>query len=219
MTDGPVSCALAEESLGALVLGALDPVERDQVEAHVRACPPCAGVLAELAPLPGLLHRVDLGAQDAPPPPEVLERAIAEARASGVVGMRRRPGWRSVALVVAAAAAAVVLVLSLTLSGRPAGVTLTATSPVTDVAARVVLTPTESGTELALSLDGVTAGQHCQLVAVAKDGSREVAATWVANYEGEALVTGTTSVTREDLAGLEVTTPEGALLVKVPVPA
>ena len=218
MTDAPVTCALAEESLGALVLGALDPGERDMVEAHVRDCPPCAGVLAELAPLPGLLHRVDLAAQDAPPP-EVLERAIAEARASGVVGLRRRPGRRSVALVVAAAAAAVVLVLSLALSGRPTGVTLTATSPVTAVAARVVLTPTDSGTELALSLGGVAAGQHCRLVAVAKDGSREVAATWVANYEGEAVVTGTTSVSRGDLAGLEVRTPDGAILVRVPVPA
>jgi len=51
------TCAEVQESLGVLVLGALDPAERETVEAHVRVCPPCAAVLAELAPLPGLLNR------------------------------------------------------------------------------------------------------------------------------------------------------------------
>jgi hypothetical protein len=113
----------------------------------------------------------------------------------------------------------VVLVLSTVLSPGPGVVEVSATSPATSVAARIVVTPTDTGTQLALTLTGVEAGQHCRLVVVAKDGSREVAATWVANYEGEAVVTGTTAVTRADLARLEVTTPEGGTLVEVPVPA
>jgi hypothetical protein len=56
-------------------------------------------------------------------------------------------------------------------------------------------------------------------VAVGRDGTREVAATWVADYEGQATVTGTTSLTRADLARLDVTTPDGSTLVAVAVPA
>ncbi|MDA8436441.1 MAG: zf-HC2 domain-containing protein [Actinomycetales bacterium] len=220
MTPAPLTCAVAEESLGALVLGALDPVERDQVEAHVRDCPACSAVLAELAPLPGLLHRVDLAAHTAAPPPDLLERALEQVRAAEppvpLSGRRRR---LPLALALAAAAAAVVLVVSTVLSSGPGVVEVSATSPTTSVAARIVLTPTDTGTQLALTLTGVEAGQRCRLVVVARDGSREVAATWVANYEGEAVVTGTTAVTRADLARLEVTTPEGGTLVAVPVPA
>jgi hypothetical protein len=220
MTPAPVTCAAAEESLGALVLGALDPAERDQVQAHVRDCPSCSAVLAELAPLPGLLHRVDLAAHTAPPPPELLERALGEARAAEPpVAPARRRRRLPVALALAAAAAAVVLVVSTVLSAGPASVVVSATSPTTAVTARVVLTPTDAGTQLALTLTGVEAGQHCRLVAVSRDGAREVAATWVANYEGEAAVTGTTAVSRADLARLEVTTPEGGTLVELTVPA
>lgn len=214
-------CPRSEESLGALVLGALDPAERDAVEAHVRGCPACSAVLAELAPLPGLLHRVDLGARDVVAPPELLDRALAVVRGSGAsASLAARRRRRRMALAALATAAAVVAVLSFVLvQSRPASVVVTATSASTHVSARVVVTPTSAGTELALTLDGVTAGQHCQLVAVSRSGQREVAATWVADYEGQADVTGTTSVTRADLARLEVTTTDGTTLVGVDVPA
>jgi anti-sigma factor RsiW len=54
-------CTDVEQSLGALVLGALEPAERDAVETHVRSCPRCSTLLAELAPLPGLLNRIQPG--------------------------------------------------------------------------------------------------------------------------------------------------------------
>jgi hypothetical protein len=215
--SAPLSCPI-EESLGALVLGALDPAERDQVEAHVRVCPPCAAVLSELAPLPGLLHRVDLPTAEGPPPQELLERAIEQARSEEPVELPRRR-WKAAALVAVAAVAAAVIAVVMTVSPHPAAFTLTATSPATDVSAKVVVTPTDSGTELDLTLDGVDAGEHCQLVAVGRDGAREVASTWIANYEGEAVVTGNTSVMRADLRRLEVTTLDGRTLVTLEVPA
>jgi len=43
-------------SLGAYLLGALDPQERVAMEAHIRGCPQCTRELLELAPLPGLLR-------------------------------------------------------------------------------------------------------------------------------------------------------------------
>ena len=202
-----------EESLGALVLGALDPAERDQVETHARECPSCAAMLSELAPLPGLLHRIDL-----PTLEDLLERAIAQARAEEPVALPRRR-WKAAALVAAAAAAVVVLMVSMLVSNQPRSFTVSATSPVTAVEATVQVTPTDSGTELDLTLEGVDAGEHCQLVVVGRDGEREVASTWIANYEGEAAITGNTSIMRADLRHLEVTTLDGRTLVTVEVPA
>jgi hypothetical protein len=120
---------------------------------------------------------------------------------------------------VVAAVAAAILVVGMLVSTHPQSFTVSATSPVSDVSAKVVVTPTDSGTELALTLEGVAAGEHCQLVAVGRDGRREVASTWIANYEGEAVVTGNTSVTRADLRRLDITTTDGENLVSIVVPA
>jgi hypothetical protein len=44
-------------SVASLLLGALGPAERHEVEAHLRRCAVCLEELIILAPLPGLLHR------------------------------------------------------------------------------------------------------------------------------------------------------------------
>ncbi|SER58054.1 anti-sigma factor family protein [Actinokineospora terrae] len=56
-------------SLGAYLLGALDPVERSAFEAHAARCADCRTELVRLAPLPGLLHRIS--AADFEDTPEV----------------------------------------------------------------------------------------------------------------------------------------------------
>ena len=82
----------------------------------------------------------------------------------------------------------------------------------------MTMNPTDTGTQLEMSLAGVESGQHCQLVAVGRDGTREVSATWVATYDGEAHVTGWTGLALDQIASLEVTTPEGATLATLTVP-
>lgn len=217
-------------SLGALVLGSLDPGERDRLEAHVHTCSVCSTTLSELAPVPGLLNRVDRSDLDpVPPPPEVLERVLAVVRAEEATGRGasdRSPSRRRwAALAVGGAVAAGLIVVTAVVwtnpfadDTTPSGPVAVSADPGATVSASVTMNPTDTGTQLALALTGVESGQHCQLVAVGRDGSREVAATWVATYDGEAHVTGTTGLPLDEIASLEVTTPDGTTLATLTVP-
>jgi hypothetical protein len=51
-------CSEARVALGVYVLGAIDPAERAQVDAHLATCEACRAELAELADLPALLALV-----------------------------------------------------------------------------------------------------------------------------------------------------------------
>lgn len=229
MTGASLDCGAARESLGVLVLGAIDPRERDEVERHVRACPSCSADLAELAPVPGLLKRVDASALEFSPPPSViLDRALEQIASQDLeplsaVHRRRRPhaGW-----LLAGVAAGVVLVVGLVIArqaqvfpfAEPSSVVAAALDPTSGVSATVTLRPSESGTHVMLALSGVAPGAHCQLVAVGKDGQREVAASWVASYDGEARVAGTTGLATDQISSFDVMTPQGSRLVSVRLP-
>src|SRR5438552_10230604 len=52
------SCREIRHALGVYVLGAIDPVERAQVDEHLATCADCREELAGLAGLPALLRRV-----------------------------------------------------------------------------------------------------------------------------------------------------------------
>lgn len=219
----PLECHRAEIALGALVLGALDPAERDQVEAHVSQCPRCTATLAELAPLPGLLHRVDpeQAAAGLPEPPsELLPGLLAAAHEDDwnrAQSRRRRLtiGLTAAAAVLAAVAAGTIVV-SRDNPSAPATTVASATNRQTHVSAKVEMTAASTGTEMTLSLSGVAPGERCRLVAVDSRGNREVAATWVATYAGEAHVAGSTSFPRSQIDKLLVVTPDGQTLVSIP---
>jgi hypothetical protein len=212
-------------SLGAHVLGALDPAERADVEAHLAACPGCREELAELAVLPGLMSRVDLSDLDFSSESDeasetsaehVLDAVLFQVARERRAARRRRAVLTTVGLVAAAAVAAV---LALVVPGRGPS-----TPPAQVAAARTVaadgpggvhftadLAPRGWGTEVVLHLSGVPRGQWCQLVAVGRDGRTEVAASWVASYAGRADVTGATSVPLTSLAALRITTDQGTI--------
>jgi hypothetical protein len=210
-----VNCPEVREDLAAYALGTLSAADRERADAHVDGCADCRSVLAEFAPLPALLSRVTIEdiAGAAVPAPDLLPRTLAVLRAR-----RSRRRW------VAAAAACVVLA-----GGGAAAATLTRPSPssppprtvaeATDaashVSARVSYVPSAEGTNLWLTLTGVTAGEHCQLVAVGAGGQQEVAATWQVDYEGEARVQGMTAFPVVSLRGFEIKTTDGRHLVWV----
>jgi hypothetical protein len=77
--------------------------------------------------------------------------------------------------------------------------------------------PDDTGSELALNLTGVSPAEHCRLVAIDAGGRRDVAAAWVATYEGRATVTGHTSFRPDQITRLLVVTDGGTTLVRVPV--
>ena len=87
--------AHVREELGAYVLGALEPEERDAVAAHLAACPSCAAEHARLAGLPALLRPAE-GLEIPAAPPAVEERVldrIAHERGTTARGGRLRRGW------------------------------------------------------------------------------------------------------------------------------
>jgi hypothetical protein len=243
--DAPTtSCRDAELSLGALVLGALDPAERLRVEAHVASCARCRDVLADLAPLPGLLNRLDPAQAEAGlprPPDRLLDAALASATATGRVARdparpdrpaagssRGRRWWVAAAVAAAAATMATAGVLATRAqddtppqaSPRPTstvGTTVLWDGASSDgtIHASVVLTPQESGSRLSMTLSGVRSGQRCDLVIESTDGRREVTASWQATYEGAATVTGSTSARPQQISSMAVTTPQGDTLLRL----
>jgi hypothetical protein len=75
------------------------------------------------------------------------------------------------------------------------------------------ISPLPDGSRIALTLRGVPAEQQCQLRVQARDGHWETASTWTADYEGDAHVTGTVRIPRDDLRKLVVRTLDGRTLI------
>jgi hypothetical protein len=115
-------CTDVRTALGVYVLGALDPGERSQVEAHLERCPACRDELAGMAGLPAMLGRVDEAQLDrvAGPPPELLDGLLARAseRRRGWLGpLGRLAGGRGPGWAPLAAAACLLLVVGALFGG------------------------------------------------------------------------------------------------------
>jgi hypothetical protein len=217
-----LDCSDATVSLGAYVVGALEHTERAELEAHLATCPMCRDELAELAPLPGLMSRLDLEEAIAGPPALDAEGSAAMLdRLLAAAASERRRASRARWL---AAAAAVVLI-----GGAGTGAVIatqhdgaahwqqTAAAVSGPVHLKVKLADEASGTKLDMTMWGVERGQRCSLVAVGRDGRSESAGWWEATYSGTAHITGTTSIARKDLTQLKVVTEQGKTLVVVSV--
>jgi hypothetical protein len=214
-------------SLGAYALGALDPSEHAEVDAHLAVCPPCQDELAELAGLAAVLGRADeqhvLAAVREVPDlvPGVVERAVAQQRAQDRArrrARRRRLGWAT-GLVGAAAAVGWAVLGTPGLvpdEAAPRTVVVAAQDDTTGTRADVTLESAEQGTDIELVLGGVPFGERCSLVARAGD-EEEVAASWQVDYRGDLTFTGRTRFTIDELDELRVTTDDGRTLLTMAV--
>jgi hypothetical protein len=210
-----VSCSHLT-SVGAYVLGALDPADRADFEDHLAGCETCKAELLRMAPLPGLLHRISVEDFEDQPPIEPVA-AIVELP-------RERPKRRR--LLVLAAAAAVVIALGvgtifITRAQRdpdPVPVAWSATNSTSGVGADVALTDRAWGTEVRITLHDIPPGKPCKLVVVARDGTREIAGWWSTSYVPGEAIPGSTSIDLTHIASVKVVTDDDRVLVTVPAP-
>ena len=198
------TCHMSIE-LGAYVLQALEDDEAEQVRRHLGECDACRDEELELsftASLLALLKPGDLDQLDVP-------EEAAEPR---------RPARRTVLMVAVALLAALSLPVARALDHPTATASVvSATDPATHVRAAVTMAAAEGGTRLQLSLSGVYPGGWCSRVARSRDGRTDTAATWRADADGSADVTGTTAIPTSSLRELDVVTDSGRVLVRIPV--
>lgn len=218
----------------AYVLGALSPTERVAYEAHLAGCPSCAGAVTELAGLPGLLAKVPLeevtAAPAAPLPDTLLPGLLRE------VGARRRR--RRVAALLAGAAAVVIAVGAGVLGsaltsdgGAPRTPVAAAAAPKRDlvavvpspVTASVAMVPMGWGTRLDLSCgyyaesgSGSATPHEYTLVVHNRAGRSQQVAAWLAPPGKQLSLTAASSWRPQDIADVEVQTPSGMALLRLP---
>ncbi len=225
------------EQLGAYVLGVLDPGEELAVQRHLDTCPTCRLEVGELREMEAALGELPPEAFIEGPPDGadlLLQRTLREMRAEQDSGTRlRRVVWSAAAVVVAAA-----ILTGGALLGRgtaptgtvaqpapsasaPAGVTnVTSTDPSTGASMTVALQPAAGWVRLTATVRGVPAGQQCQLVVVAKDGTQRVAGSWLVSAAGGAngtTLTGAALVAPDQVASVQVVNLAGQTFVSVPV--
>lgn len=229
------------EQLTAYVLGVLGEQEVRAVDEHIASCDPCRDELAELREMEQALGEVPPEAfVDGPPEGGhlLLQRTLRRARAERAGRDRRR--YAAIGAVAAAAAGVVLYggvligqsgapgaVVSLPTasastasastapgSTAPVGVrVVSATDPGTKAGLTVRVTPAARWVRVNASVTGVPAGQRCRLVVVAKDGSREIAGSWVAGEEDghgkPAGLDGSAAVAPGDVASVLVENTDG----------
>ena len=211
--------------LGALALGLLDPARARAVEEHLATCAACRRDLEDLTAGTDLLGEVPPEALlEGPPDGDlVLQRTLRQIRAETAGERRRRTGKR---LAAAAAAIAVLagggLALGRITAPEPVVVT-TPTGPVPGsvtlrgdgvqgVTMAAVVSPAAGWVRVSANVKGVRAGERCELIVLGRDGSRAVAAAWLASAKGErdgTQVDGAAIVAPNQVAGVAVANEAG----------
>lgn len=219
-------------SLGAYLLGALEPEERRALERHIAGCAHCQAELVELAPLPGLMRHTAF--EELSESAEVAESLSPARESADDAGLRpmavppqhRRRGRRRAALAaglaLAASAAGVgvyAVVEHTTTTGKPtvtAAATWDATDPTTHVSATAALFPEAWGTQFQLKLGGLPSDITCHLVVHGQGGRSETAGTWGSGYALSAQVPASTSISPAQITGLDIVDGTGKTLVHLP---
>ena len=214
--------------LGALALGLLDPDRTRAVEQHLSTCASCRRDLEDLTAVTELLGEVPPEALlEGPPDGDlVLQRTLRQIRVEAATERRRRLLPR---IAAAAAAVAVLLAGGVTL-GRatsPAPITVTTAAPQqgavtlrgdgpTGVTMAAVISPAMGWVRVSTTVRGIPAGERCRVVVLGRDGSREIAASWLASAKGETTGTqldGAAIVAPDQVAGVAVENEAGRQFV------
>jgi anti-sigma factor RsiW len=223
-------------ALGAFVLGALDPIEADQVQRHLLECADCRAEYRDLAAMPGLLATItetEMASGPMPPGAELLDRLLAgaSARSQEPPGrtLARRPHRRrrvvqeqgrqrrrvTIGLTAAGLAAALIGALGVGgvfSGGADSGQTMNASNG--PIWGSVNFQPAAWGTSIQLTMHDVPAGDDCTLIAVDKSGESAVASTWYAPKTDTAVIPGAVSMTADSIVKFEVMDKAGKTLLE-----
>jgi anti-sigma factor RsiW len=215
--------------LAAHALGLLDPREAAAVQAHLTTCSQCRREYFDLRETSQLLEEVPPEMfLEGPPHPDaepVLQRALWQVKGES----RSRQVRRRVVLAVAA------VVTGLALAGG-AAVVARLTAPDTSIAGPVApgtvsvqgtdgavrlaadLTPARGWVKVTAHVSGIPAGERCEVVVVGKDGSEEVAGSWLTGSDpAGATVDGSAVIAPDQVAQVIVRNEDGRRFVSAAV--
>lgn len=201
-------------ALGAYILGALEGTDREAFEAHLTTCDRCRAELVELAPVPGLLARVDVAELDdhhAPDPSATVQAARAHVESLD----RSRRRWRLAATALATAAAVLAIALvALRDDDRapfdPGETVEFALASDVAVEGRIGVGDRGWGSRVEIDLLGLPADDGYEIWAVGTDGSWELAASFGPTNDGTCRVVGSTSMHADAIARIVITTTDRA---------
>ena len=220
--------------LGGYLLGGLDEVDTDRLDAHLRDCDDCRAELDMLAPVPELLQRLpeaqraDGGAVSAPvlaigtrPSPERIESLLHKMRAERNRERRvARVRWLAAAAVVLVAAAIGFGVITADRSQTPPQVLpspelVTAqfeSSAGSGLTGEAVLTPKAWGVSVALDVSRLQGDGpfYCQVRNTS--GQIEQAAVWGPTPTGNAKVIGASSIQIRNVSAILVADKQGHVM-------
>ncbi|GGN58112.1 membrane protein [Streptomyces albiflavescens] len=202
--------------VGAYALGVLDEAEAFRFEDHLMGCPRCAAHVTGFGPTTRqlLLYRRATPRSVHPmaqPGPQLLGRLLGEVAARHRA-RRRRFLYGLAASVVFAVAGPGIAVLA---GQGDSTAQVAATDERTGVWAQVTTEDTDSGSQVELKVKDGAGPRSCRLVAIGRDGSEQVMASWtVPDHDARmSTVQGGSAMHTDQIARYEVRTADGHHLV------
>ena len=216
--------------LGAHVLGLLSVPEARVVEEHLAGCAPCRAEWEELRQMTEVLDGQPPEAfLDGPPDGDlVLQRALRQVRAETAARRRRRRFALAAAAAVVAAAVlgggfavgrATAPVGAPSPAAMAGAITLAGSGP-GGVTMRATLGPAANWVRLSATVAGIPAAQRCRLLVIAKDGTQQIAGSWVVSPAAEergVTLDGSAAVALPDVAAVAVENEAGRQFVRLTV--
>lgn len=187
------------------VLGALDSTERLQFEDHLSQCEDCRREVAEFAPIPGLLSKLERYDSD-PAPASVANMATDQVRSEWAALEQSRKKWQRFA-AAAAAIAVVAMVASALPSFRQETVWIVESS--VSATGTIELESRAWGTAIHLDLADLPDREGYIAWVIDNAGNKQQIAVWGPTASGVAVLDSTSSVTLNDVSIVAVTGLDG----------